>query len=480
MYVKLAYVTMTEALLYTRQSRVIGDDEMAVLRQQEDGRKLAELRNWTVAKSFCDNDITASGKKRRPEFESMLEAIATGRYRAVIGWDMTRLSRNPHDRLRLVTACSKHGVAIALIRGADIDPSTPGGRLVAGILGEVAEHEIAQKADRQHRAARQAEEDGRPYGGRRPFGYEPDKVTVRADEAAALADAYRQVLAGVPLGRIARELNEAGFTTTQTRRDGTRSPWTAQNLSPVLLAPRYAGLRARTVRPEHGRPTWEIVGPAVWAPVVTMETWEAVKALLTDPGRRTAPKSGQALLTGVALCGAPGCDATVHGGRTRTGDKTYRCTAVLGHLSRVQAPVDEWVSEVAVARLERADAIDLLAPERPDLAPVRDKLIAKRAKRRALPGLWKDGEFSDREYRDLRVELDTEIADLENRLADRGRADLLRPLITADDIRAAWDGYGVDRQRAVIDALMVVRILPPGRGTRTFRPETVVVTPKDP
>jgi site-specific DNA recombinase len=468
-----AYV---DALLYTRQSKVIGDDELAVLRQQEDGRKMAEMRGWSVAKSFCDNDISAAGKRYRPGFEEMLGAIQTGRYRAVIGWDMTRLSRNARDRLRLIEACSKHGVTIALVRGADIDPSTPGGRLVAGILGEVAEHEIAQKSDRQRRASKQAAEAGLPYGGgRRPFGFEADKLTVHPAEAAALAEAYRHVLAGMPVGAVARALNEAGFTTTQTTRDGQPSPWTGQNLGPTLLNPRYCGLRARTVRPEHGRPTWEIVGPAKWPAIVSVEVFEAVKGILTDPARRNAPQSGQAMLTGIARCGVEDCGSLVHGGRaTTTAAKTYRCRGAFGHVNRAQAPVDEYIGLVVCERLSRPDAVDLLTPARPDTAPLRDELAAARARLTQAPKLWAEGVLTDHELRDTKSTLGARIRELENQLAGDRVADVLRPLLQAEDIEATWfEQYDDDRRRAVVDVLMTVTLLPPGRGTRTFRPETV-------
>jgi site-specific DNA recombinase len=306
----ITYVTATatpnntpQALVYARQSKVIGDDELAVLRQQEDGNKLADLRGWHIARTLVDNDISAAGKAVRPGFEAALKMIEAGTVKAIIAWDLTRLTRNARDRLRLIDTCSRNGVTIALVRGADIDPATPGGRLVAGILGEVAEHEIAQKADRQRRAAQQAAEAGRPYQkGRRAFGYEHDGVTLRPAEADALRQAYSDVLHGVPLARIARDLNAKGLYTPQLTRarrspDGDvirapqPSPWTAQTVSPMLLSPRYAGLRARTVRPERGRPTWDILGRAVWEPVVSEEVWQAVRDVLAAPDRRNAPRS---------------------------------------------------------------------------------------------------------------------------------------------------------------------------------------------
>jgi hypothetical protein len=63
-------------------------------------------------------------------------------------------------------------------------------------------------------------------------------------------------------------------------------------------------------------------------------------------------------------------------------------------------------------------------------------------------------------------------------MADAGRVDVLGPLVLAGDVRAVWEALSVDRQRVVIDALMIIRIMPPGRGTRTFRPETVIIEPR--
>lgn len=498
MHGKLAHV---RALLYTRQSRIAGDDELAVLRQQQDGRKLAELRAWHVEQALCDNDFSAAGKKLRPGFEQLLQAIDSGGYRAVIAWSLDRLTRNARDRLRLIEACAKHAVTIALVRGADIDPSSPGGRLVAGILGEVAEHEIAQKADRQRRAAQQAAEAGLPWGGRRPFGFAADKVTLHPDEAAALRVAYDEVLAGMPLGAVARGLNEQGFTTTQrsqvvhgcvppcrrqrpvdcpTPQGGEPSPWTAQNLRYVLLNPRYMGVRAVTVLPEHGRATWRVVGPARWEAVVSPEVWHAVEGILSDPGRRNAPQSGQAMLTGVALCAVDGCGATVHGGRSSRKAKTYRCSASMGHLARVQKPVDEHIGLLVCERLSREDAVDLLASPGQDLGPLRAELAAVRDRLRKAPGLWEEGVLSDDELRDVKARLPVRIADLERRLGDSGRADLLRPLVNAEDIEHLWFVvYDDDRRRAVVEVLMTVRLHPPGRGKRLFDPATVDLDWKD-
>lgn len=67
----------------------------------------------------------------------------------------------------------------------------------------------------------------------------------------------------------------------------------------------------------------------------------------------------------------------------------------------------------------------------------------------------------------------TRLADVEAAMADAGRVNLLGPVLQAADVEAAWDALSVSRRRAVVDVLMTVTLLPPGRGTRTFRPESV-------
>jgi site-specific DNA recombinase len=46
-------------------------------------------------------------------------------------------------------------------------------------------------------------------------------------------------------------------------------------------------------------------------------------------------------------------------------------------------------------------------------------------------------------------------------------------MIDADGVAAASDAMPLDHRRAVIGELMTIRLRAVGRGTRTFRPETV-------
>lgn len=488
---------VTSAISYARASQDRTGEELSVERQLEDQRALTSTQRWDLAAEIKDNDVSAAGRRRRPGFEQALQMVRERKADMIVATDMSRLTRGKaRDEVRLLELGLEVGLKLSFVRAPDLDLSTAAGRLTASILIAAARHEIEQKSERQQRAALQAAQQGRRIGGRRPFGYEADGTVVREPEAAALREAYGSVLAGVTLAGVARDWNARGLFTPQagyahgcqgTCDDHVRpracpqhilsdepSRWTAQTVRPVLLNPRYAGLRARGRGKEQ-----QIMSVAQWPAIVAESTWRAGVAVISDPARAKVARGGQQLLSGVGRCGIPGCGATVHGGaaparRGRSGWRTYRCRAAYGHVGRSAEPVEEYVAAVVIERLSRPDAQDLLLDRgRTDVDKLRGEALALRQRRRGLVSLVADGSFTEDEVRENAAQLAEQIATIEAQLTDAGRVDILGPLIKSPDVAAAWDQLSVDRRRAVIDTLMVVTVHPPGRGTRTFRPETV-------
>jgi hypothetical protein len=58
------------------------------------------------------------------------------------------------------------------------------------------------------------------------------------------------------------------------------------------------------------------------------------------------------------------------------------------------------------------------------------------------------------------------------------RVPLLADLVTAPDVRKAWEMIGLDRQRAVIDLLYKVVLMPGIRGPKRLDLESVRMEPK--
>jgi site-specific DNA recombinase len=493
---------VTNALGYLRISADRTGLAAGVTRQAEATERRARERGWNWLGVEQDNDASArAGSRKRNGFEAMLRRIESGEVQVVVAWSLDRLQRSRRDEVRLYELCQAKGVTISLVNGADLDLSTAGGRLVADQLSSVARYEIELKSDRQRAAQAQAARSGKRVGGRRPFGYEQDGMTVREDEAAAIYEGYQAVLAGETLAEIARMWNAKGLTTGQPgtkavreaiergltleqRRELPGSVFTRSSVRDVLTNPRYAALRSHVTEDDRkaaggGRvnragPGRELV-PAAWPAIVDEGTWRAAVDTLNDPSRRRPPRNAQAMLTGVGLCGV--CGLTVHSGGAAKGSfgRVYRCRS-MAHIARSAQPVDDFVSAVVVERLSRPDAVGLLADEnRPDVGRMREEAVALRTRLDALAVEFADGTLTASQLRAATERLREKLGDVEARMADAGRVDVLGPLVTAGDVRAAWDGLSDARRRAVVDLLMTVRLHAPGRGTRMFRAETVQI-----
>jgi site-specific DNA recombinase len=135
------------------------------------------------------------------------------------------------------------------------------------------------------------------------------------------------------------------------------------------------------------------------------------------------------------------------------------------------------VSAVVIERLSRPDARDLLHDQnRPDVEALRTEANALQARLDELAELHVDGDITKAQLRAGTERARVRLAAVETELISAGRVNVLGPLLDSnEEVGAVWAHLDTDRRRAVVDTLMVVRVLPPGRGTRTFRPETVEI-----
>lgn len=468
---------MSTAALYARISKDKTGEQAGVDRQMMECRELAEHRGVTIAHTLIDNDLSATTGKRRPAFDQLLGLIERNEIDTIVVWHTDRLYRLPRDLEPLITLANTRKLRFLTVMSSEIDLNTASGRMVARMLAAASAEEVERKAERQRSANAQAARKGKRTVGRRPFGFDSDGVTVRDDEAEAIRSGYSDCLAGIPLAAIARSWNTLGFVTSQKRYRGARdergkpieaSPWRHDSVRAVLLNPRNAGKVAYR---------GEIVSEeAEWPALVPESTWLAARAALTNPARRTGRPGGRRLLSGLAFCAICGeAQNTVHaGGGARRGIANYRCSASAGHVARMAEPVDEYVGAVVVARLSRPDAAELLVDQdHPNAEALQTEAIGLRERLDALAIDFADGELTASQLRAATERLRAHLAEVEAALVNSARVDVLGPLVSAENAAEAWGALDIPHRRLVVDALMIVTLYPPGRGSRTFRPETV-------
>lgn len=309
---------MTAIAVYVRISLDTEGLGLGVARQEEDCRELVVRRGWDVAYVASDNDISAYKKVVRPEFERVLDDLASGAVDGLAVYDLDRLARQPRDLERLIDIFDSRPLSFAAVT-QDIDLSTSDGRFIARLMVSFANKSSADTSRRVTRKHRELALKGVAVGGNRAFGWKADRVTPEPEEVALCQEAAKDILSGVGLHTIARRWNEQGI------RSSLGNLWQRQTIRQMFLSPRIAGFRVyqnELARDNEGNP---VVGN--YPPVLDVETWEAVCAVISDPGRsgKFAHVGGRKyLLSGVMRCGV--CSKPLNGSaNARANTFVYAC-----------------------------------------------------------------------------------------------------------------------------------------------------------
>lgn len=458
------------AIIYTRISQDQTGEGAGVERQEEACRQLAASRGWEVVGVESDNSISAYTGKERPAFERALTAARNGECDVIIAWDIDRLTRSIRDLLRLIDDVTDHGVGVITTQG-DIDLTTSTGRMIATILAAVAAQEVEHKAARQRLANAQKAKAGGKTKGVRPFGYEADQTKILPAEAEAVRKAAKDVVAGVSLSSIAREWNEAGFTTTQRRTNPATgekeaTSWSASGVRYILTSPRYTAKRVYTPKPKDGEKAEPVTYDAAWPAILDEHTFDTVGEVLRSRGVDTRPDgltSGgmrhMNLLAKIAVCS---CHSTPVRSTTRKGPtvagrpttrKVYVCEDK--HLVMERGLPDRWVEESILGRLEAADAAEILgSDEGSELESLQEEKVNLQARLNALVSRYMGGKITEEQFDTANDDAAARLRDVEARLATIGRATALGDLLSSADVRAAWSTLGMEQKRGVVRHLV--------------------------
>lgn len=459
-----------KAAIYLRQSSDPNNDQQGVARQREDCVKLCREKGWDWAE-YMDNDTSATKRTPRPAYQQILTDIRNGAIGAVVVWHMDRLHRQPMELEQFIDLADAQGVSLATVTG-DVDLSTDNGRLIARITGAVAKAETERKVARMERRYRQDAEAGRSHNGpARAFGYTPDEKLDKR-KSAAVRKAYTDVLAGRSLYSIAQDWNTQGFTSARGHA------WTQTAVRAVLVNPRNAGLRAHNgeiVTDTDGKPV-----KTMWPAIVDRDVFDGVEALLKDPDRRVGTHGRKYLLSGLAVCGKCGKTLGSAMPSKRGQQPRYHCKHCHGVARKIES-VDKFVLDVVSERLSRKDAHDLLIKRTPDLKALRTKANALRKRQDAMAKAHGDGSVTLSQLIAFNASVDAQLADIRAKIEDDAKARILKDVIVPGDRAAVlrkFDGYDLDRKRAVIDVLLTVTVLP-GQARGALRTDLLPITWKD-
>lgn len=453
----------TRAAIYLRISDDPNDTQLGVDRQREDCVALCKSKGWDYL-VYTDNDVSATKKNVvRKDYQRMLKDIEAGKIHAIVPAHTDRLYRTLTDLLPLIDLCVRHNVTIAGVQSGELDLGTDTGRMIAKILGAVAEGEVERKTARQVRAMQQMAENGKGWG-RRTFGYEHDHENpcVRPHEAEAVRAAYSELLTGASLYRIAKQWNAAGLRTAQSG-----NLWDTSSLGRVMRNPRNAGLRTYK---------GEIMGDGNWPAIVDRDTWDKAQHLMADPNRQfTKDRARVQLLGGILRCGE--CGKGLGTGKRQNGPRIYVCKTVgCLKINRKAEDLDAFVRELVIGRLMRATDWMRVPDEHDDTETLRTELAVLNARMNSLAADFADGDLTASQLKVATAKLRNAVAEVEAKLHDRVAPNVYGEILTADDMGLAFDELPLDRKRALIMALVDgITVNTLGKGGKSFPVGTGIV-----
>ncbi len=450
----------------------ISDDKegagLGVARQEKDCRARAERLGMPVARVYVDNDLSAYQRRTvRREYQQMMRDLRAGIITVVIVWHLDRLYRQPRELEDMIELCEDGSRQVVSCWG-EYDLSNSDAVFHARIMVAHANKSSADTARRVRRVIADRQAKGLPAttGGARPFGYSADRMQLVEGEAAALRDAAERVLAGEPLRSICLDLNARGLRTTKGHL------WSTVRLRDLLLSLRIAGMLDS---PTTGRIR------AAWPAIVSEAQHARLRAILTDPARRTnrgAPR--RFLLSGILRCGE--CAEKLiakQGPRSTSGNRptTYSCAIRehkgCGRVTVVQHHADDHIVKAVFAALD-----SVRVPEEQPVgstgAAVKE-LVSDQEQLDELAALYAAQQISAREWMEARAPIARRIAERSQLVANDTASTPARTYAgRAATLRDEWPSLRLEQRRAVIESVLDHVVVLRTGGGRVFDPNRLV------
>ncbi|WP_310829411.1 recombinase family protein [Paenibacillus pedocola] len=204
-------------------------DGYSLAYQQAEIRSYCQEQGWDLKHVFTDEGISGAKVDEdalevdRIGFQSLLSALSTRTYDAVVVLNTSRLWRSDIVKVLVHREFKRYGVDVKSIEQPtySIHKKDPSDFLINGLMELLDQYQRLEIALKLGRGRNQKAEQGGYAGGRAAFGYNAKKgqksIVVNETQARIvrrLFDIREQHPAGT-LSELASQLNQEGFTTQQ-------------------------------------------------------------------------------------------------------------------------------------------------------------------------------------------------------------------------------------------------------------------------
>lgn len=322
---------MDNAYIYTRVSTLIQVDGFSLDAQEEEIREFAQRREINIVGKYSDEGKSGKNAEHRPAFNQMMDDIRSKKdnIRYVLVFKLSRFARNTSDTAKYLQELASYGIGLLGVKDG-IDTSTATGKMIANIMGAVAEVELENIHEQTLAGRQQKARSGLWNGAQAPFGYAIDNksLVVCPEEAEIVKEIFRLYTEeGQTICYITKKLNDEGMKREQ--RGNTRfSVFTERTIRSILKNPVYEGKiaygRRHTVKVEGTNNETKVVKQkdeskiilvdGVHEAIVSTEMFAKAETRLSENVRHRKTRSDSTTvypLTGLIKC--PDCGKNIFG-----------------------------------------------------------------------------------------------------------------------------------------------------------------------
>lgn len=512
---------MRRAALYARVSTRRQEQEATIESQLAQLLAFAEEQGYTLSPEHRFIDQAISGRYlARPGLDRLRDTALLGVFDALLCLSPDRLARSAGAQQVVLDELRQLGVDVVFLNQPTLGDS-PQARLLLNVEGAFAEYERTLIGERMRRGRLYRLRQGQSVPTQAPYGYryrraldgQASSWIVVAEEAAVVEQMFVWYTAeDISLGQLAQRLNE------RQMRSPEGKDWCSSTIGRLLRQPAYKGTayygRHQADYSAVGQPRRQGQGTLrfpryrlrpseewieIQVPVIIDEaTWQAAQERLQMKARFARRNSQRTyLLRGLLVCGV--CQHTLQG-RTQRERVYYTCThggvhcppGIARHTCSVRGDVVEplvWQSLGELLRnpqhiraaWEALQAEETTTPSEAQRWKQRETLLRKQRER--LLDAYQAGVLSLQELIERQNPLDTELKELQRKLADASPSTPLQisldtftkrieQALAASDIQTRQEVLRLLIEHIVVtdDTLTVEHIVPTARNDSRLHP----------
>ena len=178
--------------------------------------KIASTPNWKCAGIFADDGESATGTKKRNDFNTLIDACMTGKIDLVLTKSVSRFARNTVDSLQTIRKLKEKNIPI-IFETEGVNTMDSGGEMLITILSSQAQEESRNISENTRWGLIRRFENGQiSVNHTRFMGYTKDddgNLVIVPEQAKIVRRIFKEYLEGKSSIQIARSLESDNIKT---------------------------------------------------------------------------------------------------------------------------------------------------------------------------------------------------------------------------------------------------------------------------